>query len=52
MGSTAYPGATSRPTERWQDEQQLAAVVGYCFAWYTFNPATEVFRAGEASKPR
>ena len=32
--------------------KQLAAVVGYWFAWYAFNPATEVFRAGEASKPR
>ncbi|MDP2810600.1 MAG: DUF3179 domain-containing protein, partial [Rhodocyclaceae bacterium] len=41
-----------RATAHGSDGQQLAAVVGYWFAWYAFNPGTEVFRAGESAKPR
>ncbi|MCM2306741.1 MAG: DUF3179 domain-containing protein [Sulfuritalea sp.] len=41
-----------RATAHGADGKQIAAVVGYWFAWYAFNPATEVFRAGEASRPR
>lgn len=47
-----YERNAKRATAHGSDGQQLAAVVGYWFAWYAFNPATEVFRAGEASKPR
>lgn len=47
-----YDRTARRATAHGADGQQLAAVVGYWFAWYAFNPATEVFRAGEASKPR
>lgn len=56
IGDTAvtirYERNARRATAHGSDGQQLAAVVGYWFAWYAFNPATEVFRAGEASKPR
>jgi hypothetical protein len=41
-----------RATAHGSDGQQMAAVIGYWFAWYAFNPGTEVFRAGAASKPR
>lgn len=47
-----YDRNVKRATVHDSDGQQLAAVVGYWFAWYAFNPATEVFRAGETSKPR
>jgi len=47
-----YERNAKRATAHGSDGQQLAAVVGYWFAWYAFNPATEVFRAGEASKIR
>lgn len=46
-----YERNAKRATAYGSDGQQLAAVVGYWFAWYAFNPATEVFRAGETSKP-
>jgi hypothetical protein len=41
----------ARATAHGADGRQIAAVVGYWFAWYAFNPSTEVFRAGEAAKP-
>ena len=58
IGDTAltirFDRAASRATAYTADGQQLAAVVGYWFAWYAFNPKTAIFRAGEhaASKRR
>ena len=40
-----FDRAASRATAHTSDGKQLAAVVGYWFAWYTFNPKTAVFRA-------
>lgn len=53
VGATAvtvrFDRKAGRATAHGNDGQQLAAVVGYWFAWYTFNPATEIFRTGAAS---
>ena len=54
IGDTAltirFDRTALRATAHGSDGQQLAAVVGYWFAWYAFNPGTEVFRASEASR--
>lgn len=47
-----YDRNARRATAHGSDGQQLSAVVGYWFAWYTFNPATDIFRAGETPKTR
>ncbi len=56
IGDTAltirFDRTAMRATAHGSDGQQLAAVVGYWFAWYAFNPGTEVFRASEASRSR
>lgn len=56
IGNTAltirFDRDAKRATAHARDGQQMAAVVGYWFAWYAFNPGTAVFRAGEAPKPR
>ncbi len=56
IGDTAltirFDRDAKRATAHAKDGQQLAAVVGYWFAWYAFNPGTEVFRADDASRPR
>ncbi len=41
----------ARATAHDADGRQLAAVVGYWFAWYTFNPETAVFHA-DTSLPK
>ena len=41
----------SRATAHGADGKQLPAVVGYWFAWYTFNPKTAVFHAGAHRPP-
>lgn len=46
-----YERKAGRATVHGADGRQLAAVVGYWFAWYAFNPTTAVFRAGEAPPP-
>ena len=55
VGNTAltirFDRKASRATAHTADGQQLAAVVGYWFAWYAFNPKTAVFRAGEQRSP-
>lgn len=49
IGSTTltirFDRAASRATAYTSDGKQFPAVVSYWFAWYTFNPKTEVFRA-------
>ena len=44
-----FDRAASRATAHTSDGKQLPAVVSYWFAWYTFNPRTEVFRAEAAA---
>jgi len=55
IGDTAltirFDREAARATAHSPDGRQLAAVVGYWFAWYAFNPNTAVFRAGEAAAP-
>ncbi len=52
IGATAvtirFDRKAGRATAHGNDGQQLTTVVGYWFAWYAFNPATAVFRAGAA----
>lgn len=52
IGATAvtirFDRKAGRATAHGSDGQQLAVVVGYWFAWYAFNPATAIFRAGAA----
>jgi len=56
IGNTAltirFDREASRATAHAQDGQQLPAVVGYWFAWYAFNPTTEVYRAGVHALPK
>jgi len=56
IGDTAltirFDRNASRATAHTADGEQLPAVVGYWFAWYAFNPKTEVFRAGEHPSPK
>ena len=56
IGDTAltirFDPAASRANAYTADGEQLPAVVGYWFAWYAFNPQTEVFRAGEHPSPK
>ena len=55
IGDTAltirFDHVSSRATAHIDDGRQLAAVVGYWFAWYAFNPHTAVFRAGAQRLP-
>lgn len=55
MGGTAltirFDRQSLRATAYSADGQQIAAVVGYWFAWYAFHPKTEVFRAAEQHLP-
>lgn len=56
IGDTAltirFDRKASRATAHTADGRQLAAVVGYWFAWYAFYPTTAVFRAGEHAPPK
>ncbi len=56
IGDTAltirYDRAASRATAHAANGEQLPAVVGYWFAWYTFNPKTAVFRAAGHPTPK
>lgn len=45
--SIRFDRTPSSATAYTADGKQLAAVVGYWFAWYAFNPKTAVFRAGD-----
>lgn len=49
LGTTRYTvrfdAAHARATAHLDNETQLPAVVSYWFAWYTFHPDTQVFRA-------
>jgi hypothetical protein len=55
VGGTAltirFDKAAARATAHTADGKQMAAVVAYWFAWYTFNPKTGVFRAEEHRQP-
>ena len=46
-----YDPAARRATAHDSLGRQLPAVVGFWFAWYAFNPSSEVFRAAPASPP-
>ena len=56
IGDTAlrirFDRAAASATAYTADGKQLAAVVGYWFAWYAFNPQTAVFRAGDHPSPK
>lgn len=45
--SIRFDPKAARATAHRADGTQVAAVVGYWFAWYTFNPKTAVFHADE-----
>ncbi|MCF8200286.1 MAG: DUF3179 domain-containing protein [Sulfuritalea sp.] len=45
-----FDSKATRATAHRADGTQVAAVVGYWFAWYTFNPGTAVFHADTVAK--